>query len=125
MSVLGVHISIGSAPSNRPQYFAPSYILWIEIFLVQKNAGESRTFSPQLGTGSQIHCGTPALVEKMDTVPIPRYTNQIRWTGRNNWAAENQIVIKSPKQRSQINQIHQLLSEQGARYIYKIQQASV
>jgi hypothetical protein len=112
-------------PSDRPQYFAPSYTLWIENFLSKKNAGESRTFSPQMGTGFQIHCGTYPIVEQTDTVPIPRYTNTIRWTGYNTLDAEDQIVIASPNQWNRRKPMRPLPSEHGARCINKIQHPRV
>ena len=114
MNVLRVHNQTGHALSNRPQYFAPSYILWIEIFLVQKNAGKSRTFSPQMEAGFQIHCGTSLLEENMDTVPTS-YIYLIRLTSHNKWAVVNQIVIVSPNQPSRFRPMHQLPSgtEQG------------
>jgi hypothetical protein len=63
---LGNLFQTGYQPSERPQYFAFGYIHWIENFLVQKTAGETR-----IGQEFQIYCGTTLRIRMETTVPIP------------------------------------------------------
>ena len=113
ITILEILNLTGFGHSDRPQYFAPSYIQRIENFLVQKTAGDTG-IGHQWETEFQIHCGTipPTRLENKETVPTS-YTYPIRRTNYTKLAAADEIVIHVTNQHSRFKMSHPLLFERG------------